>query len=134
MIRTINCIFSLKDKIRELAESIFSEETEELHYLPPLKLLNLVGQNLKREKSPAVMINKTSQSEEKADLNLVNFSLSVPKMSLLNMCHCRACKDKQTNGGKGTLKKACQQTTCVNLKSRKRILSSKLEQNVFAKY
>ena len=85
MIRTINCIFSLKDKIRELAESISSEETEELHYLPPLKLLNLVGQNLKREKSPAVMINKTSQSEEKADLNLVNFSLSVPKMSLLNM-------------------------------------------------
>ena len=85
MIRTINCIFSLKDKIRELAESISSEETEELHYLPPLKLLNLVGQNLNREKSPAVMINKTSQSEEKADLNLVNFSLSVPKMSLLNM-------------------------------------------------
>ena len=63
-------IFSLVNKITELAEGISSEDSDELQYLPPLKLLSLVAQHLTSAAiSPPAMAHKLSQTD-RTDLKI----------------------------------------------------------------
>ena len=63
-------IFSLVNKITELAEGVSSEDSDELQYLPPLKLLSLVAQHLTSAAiSPPAMANKLSQTD-RTDLKI----------------------------------------------------------------
>ena len=84
----------MTDKITELAEGISNDENDDLQYLPPLKVLNVLAEHLTSNspgKPAPVLINKSSQTSQgkevdlfcQTNLNLVNFLFQFPRHSSL---------------------------------------------------
>ena len=63
----VESIFSVTDKITELAKGMSSKENDDLPYLPPLRVLNVLAEHLTSNtpaKSAPVLLNKTSQTDQ----------------------------------------------------------------------